>query len=108
VPAIDYPPSQPKPPRRTSRRGRIGLIACGILFCLLSAWQGMLAARPFLLAAHLRDANDDLERQILIYRLQNQRARKEIKTLETQQGFEREARKLGWQRPNERRLRIPE
>jgi hypothetical protein len=100
--------SKTSPGRRASGRASLGLALCGIVVCLVFGWQGVQAAHPFLLASRLRNDNDQVEREILRLRLQNQRAIKEIKVLETPQGVEREARKLGWVLPKEQRLRIPQ
>jgi hypothetical protein len=83
-------------------------VLCGILVCLAFGWQGVQAAHPFLLAGRLRADNDQAEREILHLRLENQRAIKEIKALETPEGIQRAARKLGWVLPNEQKLRIPQ
>ncbi|HZP80822.1 MAG TPA: septum formation initiator family protein [Chthonomonadaceae bacterium] len=103
-------PISPKtgPRRRAGWRGRAALIACGILVCLVFGWQGVQAAHPFLLAARLRSENDRIEREIHRYRLENQRAIKEIKEMETPEGIERAGREMGLVQPGEQRLRIPE
>jgi hypothetical protein len=69
---------------------------------------GVQAAYPFVLADRLRRENDEVERDVHRYRLQNQRVQKEIKALETPEGVTDAARKLGWVLPGESRLHIPD
>ncbi len=91
-------------------RGRgnpIAQILAGGLICGLSLWLGLIAARPFQAAAALRARNDNLERQLLRYRLQNQRIEKETIGVQTRAGLIYAARKLGYVWPGERPLRIP-
>ncbi len=68
----------------------------------------MRAAVPFVTADQWRAANDALERKVLRYRIQNQRDALEIKAMETPQGIERAARRLGYMLPDERPLRVPD
>lgn len=75
--------------------------------CLLFSVVGMNAARPFVLASRLRARNDGLERQLKRLQIQNQNAAKELRAIETPEGIELAARKLGYVFPNERKLRIP-
>jgi cell division protein FtsB len=89
-------------------RIRVSLLACGLIVCPLSMWQGAVAARPFVFASEMRAQNDRLYKQVLQYKLQNQRTERSIRMLERPQGIEREARKLGYVKPNEQRLRIPD
>lgn len=93
--------------RRALLRGRLGLLLTAILVCTLCGWLGAQATHPFALAGQWRDENDRIERQMLRYRLENQRQEKELKALETPEGIEREARKYGFVRPQEQKLRIP-
>jgi hypothetical protein len=83
------------------------MLACGLLVGLACSWLGVEAAHPFLLAANLRARNDELEREMLRYRLQNQRAEKEIRALETDQGIMNSARLRGYVLPGEQKLRVP-
>jgi cell division protein FtsB len=78
-----------------------------VLVCVGCGWLGVKAAYPFVMAARWRTANDDLERQLKRYRISNQHAEREIKMLETPEGIIRAARRLGYVRQGERRLRIP-
>ncbi len=105
---IDHAPTKTNPRRRAPGRSRFGLVLCGFVVCLVFGWQGVLAAHPFLLASRLRADNDQVEREILRLRLQNQRVVKEIKALDTPQGIQNEGRKQGWVLPGEQRLRIPQ
>lgn len=93
--------------RRARSRTRFVVSVGGLFACLGCALFGILAARPFLLAQQLRTQNDAIEREMLTYRLQNQRMERTVKALTTEAGVEREARKLGYVRPNELRLRVP-
>jgi hypothetical protein len=77
------------------------------LLCLAAAWLGVQAAYPFVTAAHWRAANDDLERQVHRYHIQNQRDEKEIRMLDTRQGVISAARQLGYVEPNEVSMRVP-
>jgi cell division protein FtsB len=86
---------------------RLGFVLCAILVCLLGSWMGVQAAHPFLLAGRYRDRNDALERQVKQFQLKNQRAEREVKALDTDQGLLRAARKFGWVLPGEQKLRIP-
>jgi hypothetical protein len=83
------------------------LVGC-LLTCLLFGWIGVQAAYPFVLTERLRRDNDDVERDVHRYRLQNQRLQKEVKALETRDGVISAARKLGWVLPGEARLHIPD
>ena len=75
--------------------------------CLVFSFVGMNAARPFVLASSLRDRNDGLERELKHLNIQNQDAAKELRAIDTPEGIELAARKLGYVYPNERKLRIP-
>ncbi len=83
------------------------LALVSLLACLGSVWLGLKAAYPFVTASHWRAANDDIERQVMRYRIQNQRDEREIRMLDTPQGIMRAARQLGYVDPNERPLRVP-
>jgi hypothetical protein len=87
---------------------RASLFACSLLVCPFCIWQGAVAARPFVFASEMRSENDRLYRQMEEFKLQNQRTEREILSLERPAGIEREARKLGLVKQNERRLRIPD
>ena len=78
-----------------------------MLACVGSAWLGLKAAYPFVTAAHWRAANDDIERRVRRYRIQNQRDEREIRMLDTPQGIMRAARQIGYVDPGERPLRVP-
>ena len=75
--------------------------------CLVFSFVGMNAAHPFVLASRLRDRNDGLERELKHLDIQNQNAAKELRAINTPEGTELAARKLGYVYPNERKLRIP-
>lgn len=75
--------------------------------CLVFSFVGMNAAHPFVLASKLRDRNDGLERELKHLNIQNQNAAKELRAIDTPEGIELAARKLGYVYPNERKLRIP-
>jgi hypothetical protein len=75
--------------------------------CVGCGWLGLRAAYPFVTAAQWRADNDRLERQLLRYKLQNQRDRLEIEKLQTPEGLEQRARERGWVKPNELRLIVP-
>lgn len=95
--------------RRPGRWLRLlGFLCTCMLTCLLFGWLGIQAAYPFVLAAKLRSENDDVEREMHRYRLQNQRVQKEIKALGTRDGVIRAARRHGWVLPGETRLHIPD
>ena len=106
MPTIDNAVSRKRPRRRRRLRGRIAL--CGLLVCLTCGWLGVRMAYPFVLADHWRIPNDALERQVLRLRLQNQRAEREIRLQDTNEGIVHAARSMGWVGPNEQSLRIPE
>ena len=75
--------------------------------CLVFSFVGMNAAHPFVVANRLRDRNDNLERELETLNIQNQDAAKELRAIDTPEGIELAARKLGYVYPNERKLRIP-
>lgn len=83
------------------------MILCSLVICVFCTWFGVQAARPFVKAARLHAANDEIEQEILRYKLQNQQAEKEVRALQTNAGIMNAARKLGYVQRNEQRLRIP-
>jgi cell division protein FtsB len=96
------------PRKATYRLFRSAFITLLYVFvCVSGGLLGLKAAYPFVTAARWRADNDDLERQLQRYRIQNQRDEREIKMLETPDGIARAARQLGYVQPGERRLRIP-
>lgn len=102
---MSLPPERPKTPPRPIPRvyGRL----LGVAGCLLMAWFGTAAGGQFVKARFMRAENARIERRILELRLENQRLRKAVAALNTPQGMEREARRLGYVRPGEIPLVIP-
>ena len=93
--------------RRNVWRTRAVMISCGLVICVFCTWFGVQAATPFVKAARLHAANDEIEHEILQYKMQNQQAEKEVRGLQTNAGIMTAARKLGYVLPNEQHLRIP-
>jgi hypothetical protein len=93
-------------PRLSAPRVHPGLAAAFAASCLLSVWMGVAARRPFQVAARMAADNEKMERKILEVKLSNQRMRKEIAELETPEGKEREARRMGYLKPNEARIQF--
>jgi hypothetical protein len=98
--------STTEPSRRPVWLRRLAFAVGCLLTCLLFGWLGIQAAYPFVLAERLRADNDEIEREVHRYRLQNQRIQKDVKALETREGVIGAARKLGWVLPGETRLHI--
>ncbi len=76
--------------------------------CLLMAWLGIVVRRPYLVADGMMAENRTLEKQANEIKIRNQRLRKEVAALQTPQGMEREARRLGFVKKNEVPLVIPQ
>jgi hypothetical protein len=55
----------------------------------------------------MRAENEKIERRIMDAKHENQRLRKEAAALKTDQGMEREARRLGYLKEGEARLIVP-
>jgi cell division protein FtsB len=68
----------------------------------------MQAAVPFVTADRWQADNDRVERELRDYRIRNQREELAIKALDTPQGIELAARRLGYVMPGERPLGVPE
>ena len=78
-----------------------------VVACLLFSFVGMKAAHPFVLAAKMRENNDNLERQLHKIEIQNQNDERDLRALSTPEGVELIARKHGFVFKNERKLRVP-
>lgn len=85
---------------------RLVVLAGSVLVCLSCGWLGVQAATPFRTAARWRAANDELERAVRRCRIHNQRDALEIEMLNTPEGIEQAARKLGYVAPGEHPLRL--
>lgn len=83
------------------------VLLLSIAACLVFSFVGMNAAHPFVLASRMRERNDSLERELKRLNIANQSAAKELRAIDTPEGIELAARKLGYIYPNERKLRIP-
>ena len=103
---INRETSQNSPSR--SIWNRLGFIFGIALIGLVGSWVGIQAAHPFQLAAEWRSRNDGEEREFLRLRLQNQRAEREVRLLNTREGILRSARPLGWVLPEEKPFHIPD
>lgn len=91
-------------PPALSNRVRVALLA---LLCVASAWIGVVAGRPFVLARQMREENARIERRNADVRMETQRLRKDAAALRTDGGMEREARRLGYMKPGEAPLLVP-
>jgi hypothetical protein len=84
------------------------LLAVALLAsCVAAGWIGTVYGRPFTIAARMRADNEKIERRIMDVKQENQRLRKEAVGLKTDQGMEREARRLGYLKQGEARLIVP-
>jgi len=100
--------NEARPPRRRVSRARRPLVGLACMGgCVLVGWVLTAAARPYVKAYQMRAENAHIERRILEMRLENQNLRKAVTALGTSQGMEREARRLGYIRPGEVPLIIP-
>lgn len=79
-------------------------LACA---CLAMVWLGTVTAGQYRTAARLDREAELLERWNADHILRNQELRRHAAELATDAGMEREARKLGYVRKGEVRLRVP-
>ena len=86
----------------------MGLIFGVLAIGLAGSWLGVQAAHPFQVAAAWRARNDADEREMLRLRLQNQRAERQVRLMNTREGIVQAARPLGWVLPGEKPFHIPE
>jgi hypothetical protein len=93
-------------PKRTTPRWRTWLIAlaCVVVF----AWPATVFCGQYRQFFVMRAENERLKHEILGLKAEQQRLRKEQAILQTTPGMEREARRLGYLRPGEARLSVPE
>lgn len=100
--------TESRAPRRRPSRSRRLLAGLAVLGgCLVAGWALHVAAQPYVKAYRMRAENAQIERQILAMRQELQGLRKSVAALGTPQGMEREARRLGYLRPGEIPLIIP-
>ena len=67
----------------------------------------MVIRRPYLIGDQIAAENQKLERQLKDGQVRVDHQREELASLQTPQGMEREARRLGYLKPNEVPLFIP-
>lgn len=104
---MSLPDTSGRTPGGVHRGPRLGTWGAVLAVCLVAGWMGFQAGRPFIMARHMRSDNADLEARINAARLDNQRLRRAERLLSTDQGLEREARRLGYVRPGEVALVVP-
>jgi cell division protein FtsB len=92
---------------RARRAGRLALYLKTGVVCALLIQLFLVIRRPYLAAARMAADNAQVERRMLQSRLEVQRLRKRARALDTPQGMEREARRLGYVKPGEVPLIIP-
>ncbi len=78
-----------------------------ILACLAMVWLGTVVRRPYLIASKMEAENRLDERRMTDLKKQNVELRKQIQALDTPQGMEREARRLGYVKQGEALLVVP-
>ena len=78
-----------------------------ILACLAMVWLGAVVRRPYLIAGQMEAENRRDERRVADLKKQNLELRKDIQALDTPQGMEREARRLGYVKQGEALLVVP-
>lgn len=92
--------------RRKKRRNLGGGKFLGL--CLvtggLSLYMGVQAGIPACTLARWRASNNRIQREVLAYKLQNQRLRTRIRALGSSYGVENSARALGYVKQGERPL----
>lgn len=92
--------------RRWPWLNRLGTLVACMTICLSCGWLGVRAAVPFRTAARWQASNDALEQDLHRFRIRNQRDEREIQALQTREGLEQAARRLGYVMPDEHPLRI--
>jgi hypothetical protein len=97
-----------KPRRSGGRQSRAGrnVVAAGL--CLFMGWMGVLVRGPYLEADKMAAGNQQVERRMLAKEIDLQRKQKELRALQTDAGMEREARRMGYVKPGEVLLVIPD
>ena len=95
------------PRRRVSGTHNSILLVALAASCVAAGWVGAVFGRPFTIAARMRADNEKIERRTMEVKQENQRLRKEAAALKTDQGMEREARRLGYLKEGEARLILP-
>lgn len=73
---------------------------------IIVTWMGIIAARPFLMAQQMRRDNDKMAEKVLSYQHQIQGYERDLKAWDTPEGFEWIARRYGFVKQGEQRLRI--
>ena len=93
-------------PVRHGTRWRGWLIA--LVCAAVLAWPAAAFFRQYRQYFAMRAENGKLQHEILRLKAEQQQLRKVQATLLTPEGMEREARRLGYLRPGEARLSVPE
>lgn len=93
--------------KKTLRRQRL-IARLVLLFCvgIIVTWMGIIAAHPFLMAQQMRRENDKVETRVLSYKHQIQGYERDLQAWDTPTGFEQIARRYGFVKQGEQRLRI--
>lgn len=105
--AIATPPNaNPTPLRRRSPYRFISML-CIPLICLAFSWVGVRASGAYFTARDMRKANDAIERNYLEMKQKNLRMENEVKSMKTNAGIIRAARRLGWVQQGEVHLKVP-
>ena len=94
------------PGKKPVLRGQRWLVALACAIVL--AWPMVTFCRQYREFFAMRAENEHMRREILALKAEQQRLRKEQAALQTPEGMEREARRLGYLRPGEARLSVPE
>ena len=98
--------------RKKSRFGRylrmLLLLACMTLAFLVVKAMVMKAARPYLISYNESKERSDIQRQISQAEAENRVLRRDIAYLDTPEGKEAEARKLGWVKKGEVAVVVPD
>jgi len=95
-----------KPRRR--RHNRIARNVVAAIFCAAMVWVGVAVRRPYNEADKMAAANRQIERKMLAKEIDLQNRQKELRSLQTDAGMEREARRLGYVKDGEVLLVIPD
>jgi hypothetical protein len=94
------------PVRKRPKARAIARFTLYALAGVFVAWLGFVASRPFLMAQQMGAQNDILERRAMLYERQIKMYERDLKAWDTPEGVEWIARRYGWVKKGEQRLRI--
>ena len=93
---------------RRARQDRMLRQAAAGLLCAFMIWMGVVVRRPYLAADKIVAENQGIERKMFEKQIELQGKEKELRSLRTDAGMEKEARRAGFVRKGESMLVIPD